>query len=204
MYQKNDYDLAGFAVGIVEKNKLINGQQVQIGDVILGLGASGPHSNGYSLIRKIVSQEGDCFNKVLDDAHYATLGDILLTPTQIYVNTVLTLLKTINPHAIAHITGGGLIENIPRVLPDFTQAVINVQAWERPLIFKWLQAKGKITDDEMFRTFNCGIGLILCIPENEVKQAIELLTELDELVWQIGVVAESQQKEPVVKFINDK
>jgi len=158
LYAKNDFDLAGFCVGIVEKNKIIDAQKVSDGDVILGLASSGPHSNGYSLIRRIMADVDPA--TTLDDK---PLLDILLEPTKIYVKSLLALLQTVDVHAIAHITGGGFYENIPRVLPENMCAVINKNSWEIPAVFQWLKEQGNIAEDEMHRTFNCGIGMVLCV-----------------------------------------
>ena len=174
MYHGADFDLAGFSVGVVEKTKLIDGSAVQAGDVILGLDSSGPHSNGYSLIRRIVEQSGVGLDSPWEQS---TLGDCLLTPTQIYVKPLLTLMRELPVHALAHITGGGLPENLPRVLPDNMRAAIDAHSWVRPAIFDWLQDQGQIDEAEMLRTFNCGIGMCVVLPPNRVDQAIELLAQ---------------------------
>jgi phosphoribosylformylglycinamidine cyclo-ligase len=175
MYSQGDYDLAGFAVGIVEKNAIIDGSKVQAGDALIGLASSGPHSNGYSLIRKIL--EPDVNKNIINS---------LLKPTRIYVKPLLELISQVPVHALAHITGGGLLENIPRVLPAGCCANINSKSWSRPAIFDWLQDQGNITDTEMYRTFNCGIGMVICIPANQTNKALNLLTELGETAWHIG------------------
>ncbi|MFC3853408.1 phosphoribosylformylglycinamidine cyclo-ligase [Salinispirillum marinum] len=161
MYEGEDYDLAGFCVGIAEKAKLIDGSKVQAGDVILGLPSSGPHSNGYSLIRKVLEVSGHSPEQSLGDT---TLGEALMAPTRIYVKPLLAVLKEHPIHAMSHITGGGFLENIPRVMPEDTKAVIHTDAWQRPAVFDWLQQEGNITDTEMYRTFNCGIGMVLVVP----------------------------------------
>ncbi len=185
MYAANDYDLAGFAVGVVEKRKIIDGSDVRAGDAIIGLASSGPHSNGYSLIRKVLeSAELDkpLENKLGD----TTLGLALLAPTRIYVKSIQSLLANHTIKAMAHITGGGLSENIPRVLPDDTRAVIDRTAWQIPPVFSWLQNEGGISDEEMLRTFNCGIGMALIVNASDVDSHIAALTELGETACVIG------------------
>ncbi len=186
MYQNGDYDLAGFCVGVVEKSRLIDASQVQVGDVLLGLASSGPHSNGYSLIRKILSISQA---NLAQPFHGSTLGDALLAPTRIYVKPMLQLLAQIDVHAIAHITGGGLIENPPRVLPVHTKAVINTNSWQRPAIFQWLQQQGGVADMEMWRTFNCGVGLIVCVAAEKAETALSLLHGSGEIAWRLGYIA---------------
>jgi phosphoribosylformylglycinamidine cyclo-ligase len=195
LYQANDYDLAGFCVGVVEKDKIIDGSQVRVNDVLIALASSGPHSNGYSLIRKVLSKNNIALSTAFAKS---TLGDVLLTPTRIYVKTIRQLLTTIDIHAMAHITGGGLVENIPRVLPAHTQAIINKKSWVWPEIFQWLQTQGNIAVEEMWRTFNVGVGMVICIKESDVKKTLELLTGLGETAWPIGHVASSTQMQPVV------
>lgn len=170
MYNPGDYDLAGFCVGIVDKPNVIDGQSVKTGQAIIGLSSSGPHSNGYSLIRKIIDHVNADVNQ---DFHGQSLGEALLTPTQIYVKPLLTLFEKRKVHALAHITGGGLLENIPRVLPKHTQAVIDKHAWQRPAVFDWLQENGMVADDEMYRTFNCGIGMTLIVDQADVEGTIQ-------------------------------
>lgn len=185
MYAAGDYDLAGFAVGVVEKSTIIDSQQVAAGDVLLGLAASGVHANGYSLVRKIL----EVTNTPLDYAFAgSTLGEVLLEPTRIYVRTLLTLREQIDIHAIAHITGGGLLENVPRVIPDGLSAMIDTSSWTRPAIFDWLQAQGNIATQEMYRTFNCGIGMVVCIAPEQVDTALSLLQNCGETAWVIGMV----------------
>lgn len=185
MYSEDDYDLAGFCVGVVEKNRVIDGSKVSAGDVLIGLGSTGPHSNGYSLVRKIIETAGASLGDVFEDS---TLGETLLTPTRIYVKSVLALLKTIDIHAIAHITGGGLPGNLPRVLPADTQAIIDGNSWSTPPIFRWLQENGQVAQGEMYRTFNCGIGMVLVVGESQVDKALALLTESGEKAQVIGSV----------------
>jgi phosphoribosylformylglycinamidine cyclo-ligase len=183
MYDAGDYDLAGFCVGVVEKARIIDGSKVTVGDTLIGIGASGPHSNGYSLVRKIVTVSGADLNMAFDGA---TLGERLLAPTRIYVKPLLALLAQIDVHALAHITGGGLLENIPRVMPDNTRAVISASSWQRPAVFDWLQENGNVTAAEMHRTFNCGIGMVLVVAANDADAVMQNLTSAGETVWRIG------------------
>ena len=185
MYADNDYDLAGFAVGVVEKSKIIDGSSVQAGDTIIGLASSGPHSNGFSLIRKVLesADSGSPLEAKLGDT---TLGLALLAPTRIYVKSIQTLLSNHTIKAMAHITGGGLSENIPRVLPSDTRALVDRAAWHMPPVFSWLQNEGGISDDEMLRTFNCGIGMALIVNTSDVDNIINALAELGESACVIG------------------
>jgi phosphoribosylformylglycinamidine cyclo-ligase len=196
MYQSGDYDLAGFCVGVVEKSRLIDASKVQVGDSLIGLASSGPHSNGYSLIRKILAVSQ---TDLAQPCAGSTLGDALLAPTRIYVKPILQLLAQLDVHAIAHITGGGLIENPPRVLPAHTKAVINTASWQRPAIFQWLQQQGGVADMEMWRTFNCGVGLIICVAAEQAEAALRLLREAGETAWRLGYIA-SHSGEPCVEF----
>jgi len=194
MYAKEDYDLAGFCVGVVEKSRIITGAQVRTGDILLGLGASGPHSNGYSLVRKVVEHTQARLDQPFEGR---TLGETLLTPTRIYVKSILALLEKIPVHAIAHITGGGLPGNVPRVLPNNTRAIIDSNQWKRPPIFDWLQDGGNVAADEMYRTFNCGIGMVLAIDPSDVDRATEVLARSGESAFPIGTI-ESHTGEPEV------
>jgi len=195
MYAGDDYDLAGFCVGVVEKTKIIGGSQVAAGDVLIGLASSGPHSNGYSLIRKIIEVSGADLSA---DFHGQSLGETLLTPTRIYVKALLALLAKVDVHALAHITGGGLLENLPRVMPAGTQAVIDSSRWQRPPIFDWLQENGNIVDDEMYRTFNCGVGMVLCVAEADVEQTVSLLSEQGENASVIGRIERAENSSEAV------
>ena len=192
-YKKNDYDLSGFCVGIVEKEKLIDGNQVRIGDALIGLASTGLHSNGFSLIRTILAR-----TKIPLSQPFAgtTLASHLLMPTKMYVKTIKCLLSEINIHALAHITGGGLIENIPRVLPAYTKAVIDQRCWKWPAIFYWLQEQGNVLTTEMWRTFNVGVGMVLCLDKNEVKKTLKLLLSIGESAWPIGEIQSSSEKQP--------
>ena len=197
MYSEGDYDLAGFCVGVVEKAHIIDHGQVKPGNVLLGLASSGPHSNGYSLIRKILAVSGAKLNQSVVDGR--TLGEALLTPTRIYVKPILKLLGQLPVHAIAHITGGGLTENLPRVLPAGVKALIDTQSWSRPAIFQWLQQQGGVIEAEMWRTFNCGVGMVVCVAAADVERALTLLREAGETVWRIGEIV-AGEGEPVVEF----
>jgi phosphoribosylformylglycinamidine cyclo-ligase len=195
MYEDGDYDLAGFCVGIAEKSKVIDGSKVQAGDVLIGLASSGPHSNGYSLIRKIIERS----NARLDtEFSGSTLGECLLSPTRIYVKSLLQLADTIDIHALSHITGGGLLENIPRVLPEGVNAIINADSWQRPAIFDWLQEQGNVIDEEMYRTFNNGIGMVVCVAENDKEKALAMLQQAGETAYEIGSIEQNDSQTPQV------
>jgi len=195
MYNDGDYDLAGFCVGVVERDNIIDGSKVASGDVILGIASSGPHSNGYSLVRKIIEVSGA---SLTEEFNGKPLGETLLTPTRMYVKPLLELCKQIDVHAMAHITGGGLPENIPRVLPKATDARINTSSWQRPAIFDWLQEQGNVEDFEMLRTFNCGIGMVVCVAAADAEKAISVLKEQGEQVVQIGEIIHGQSDTPSV------
>lgn len=201
MYEGEDYDLAGFCVGVVEKDGIIDGSKVATGDVILGLNSSGPHSNGYSLIRKIVDRAGVDLDA---DIEGTTLADALMAPTRIYVKPLLSLIKEsgVDVHALSHITGGGLLENVPRVLPDNAVAAIDVSTWQRPAIFSWLQREGNIDEREMYRTLNCGIGMVVVVPESQADQAVAYLQAQGEQVQRIGIIRERQGDEEQVALEN--
>jgi len=188
MYDSGDYDLAGFAVGIVEKEEIISTKNVSVGDIVLGLGSSGPHSNGYSLIRKILELSTPDLNEEISGV---PLGELLIEPTRIYVKSVLSLLQSSRVSAISHITGGGILENLPRVLPAGTGAKISSSSWQFPPIFNWLQEQGKIERSEMLRTFNCGIGMIICIPEKSADTALDHLLQSGETVYVLGEIISS-------------
>ena len=185
MYAKGDYDLAGFCVGVVEKQKIIDGSKVKAGDAMIAIGSSGPHSNGYSLVRKIIEVSGADIYATFDKQN-KSLGDVLLAPTRIYVKAIHALLPEFDIHAMAHITGGGLLENIPRVLPENAQAVINKNSWQLPDIFQWLQQNGNVESSEMFRTFNCGVGMVLMVDADDVDNIISLLKQNGENAWCLG------------------
>ncbi|MEQ1976143.1 phosphoribosylformylglycinamidine cyclo-ligase [Xenorhabdus sp. SGI240] len=197
MYHGEDYDVAGFCVGVVEKSAIIDGSQVQTGDALIALASSGPHSNGYSLIRKIL--EVSQADPEATELEGKPLADHLLAPTQIYVKSILALIEKVDVHAIAHLTGGGFWENIPRVLPENRQARIKADSWQWPAIFTWLQQAGNVSEHEMYRTFNCGVGMIIALPQSQAEQAISYLTASGENAWQIGTIAEiNAGEQPVV------
>ncbi|NBI42545.1 phosphoribosylformylglycinamidine cyclo-ligase [[Haemophilus] felis] len=186
MYHAGDYDLAGFCVGVVEKSEIIDGSQVKVGDALIALGSSGPHSNGYSLIRKVIEVAN--VNPAEEQLAGKPLADQVLAPTKIYVKSILALIKQTEVHAIAHLTGGGFWENIPRVLPKNVKAVINENSWQWQPVFKWLQEKGNISTHEMYRTFNCGVGMVIALPQADVDNALALLKQAGENAWLIGKV----------------
>ncbi|QEP44647.1 phosphoribosylformylglycinamidine cyclo-ligase [Ectothiorhodospiraceae bacterium BW-2] len=191
-YEGSDYDLAGFCVGIVEADKIIDGSSVRAGDTLIALPSSGPHSNGYSLIRKILELSDTPLTTPFDNT---TLGEVLLTPTRIYVKPLLQLIAQLEVKAVAHITGGGLLENIPRVLPPGHVATIDRRSWQLPAIFGWLQQQGRINETEMFRTFNCGIGMVIVVEQRLSEQALQLLQAAGERAMVIGTVEASPHPE---------
>ena len=196
MYHGDDYDVAGFCVGVVEKSEIIDGSKVADGDVLVALASSGPHSNGYSLVRKIIEVSG--VDPQTTDLNGTPLADHLLAPTRIYVKSVLDLIANVEVHAIAHLTGGGFWENIPRVLPDNTQAVIDESSWQWPEVFNWLQTAGNVSSHEMYRTFNCGVGMVIALPADVADSAIALLSEKGENAWKIGYIKASDAEQRVV------
>lgn len=185
MYSPGDYDLAGFCVGVVEKDQIIDGSHIRAGDQVLGLASSGLHSNGYSLARAVLERSSATLDQAIGET---TLGEALLAPTRIYVRPILALLKAVPIHGIAHITGGGLPGNIPRILPGNCDCRIDATAWPRPEIFQWLQSEGSIDDTEMLRTFNCGIGLVIIVSSDTAAQAHEMLEASGETVYRLGEV----------------
>ncbi|MBY8136503.1 phosphoribosylformylglycinamidine cyclo-ligase [Vibrio fluvialis] len=197
MYEGEDYDVAGFCVGVVEKEDIIDGSKVAVGDALIAVGSSGPHSNGYSLVRKILEVSGADKNEMLEGK---TIGEHLLQPTKIYIQSGLKLIAEHDIHAISHITGGGFWENIPRVLPQGTKAVIDGSSWEWPVIFQWLQEKGNVNTHEMYRTFNCGVGLVIALPKAQAQAAVELLQQEGENAWVIGEIAAAQENEEQVEI----
>jgi phosphoribosylformylglycinamidine cyclo-ligase len=182
MYPEGEYDLAGFCVGVVERKRIISGRSIRAGDVLLGLAASGAHSNGYSLIRRILERE----------APDAALTDAIMQPTRIYVRSILQLLRTVSVKGLAHITGGGLVGNVPRALPPRTRAVIDARAWKRPALFEWLQEKGGVAEAEMHRVFNCGIGMVVVVAADDAQRAAKRLRTLGETVYEIGVIEKTR------------
>ncbi|WP_225721527.1 phosphoribosylformylglycinamidine cyclo-ligase [Candidatus Vallotiella sp. (ex Adelges kitamiensis)] len=198
MYPEGEYDLAGFAVGVVEKRKIIDGRAIRAGDIILGLASSGIHSNGYSLVRKIIEHA-----QLDPQTHFGgqSLSDVLMTPTRIYVKSIRKLIRQLPVKGIAHITGGGLVGNIPRVIPQKLCAKINRCAWPLPGLFTWLQELGGIADAEMYRVFNCGIGMVVIIANEHAKAATSMLLEDGEQVWTLGTVCECNTGETQVIIV---
>jgi phosphoribosylformylglycinamidine cyclo-ligase len=190
MYEGEDYDLAGFCVGVVEKSAIIDGSKVAAGDTLIAIGSSGPHSNGYSLVRKILEVSGASLEQPFGDS---TLGQTLLTPTLIYVKALLELFRQVDVKALSHITGGGLPENLPRVLPTDCRAVVNTSSWQWPAIFSWLQEQGNVATPEMYRTFNCGVGMVLCVASASVETALTLLSQHGLKAWELGTVINGER-----------
>ncbi|WP_432695613.1 phosphoribosylformylglycinamidine cyclo-ligase [Marinobacterium sp. YM272] len=197
MYEGDDYDLAGFCVGVVEKDEIIDGSKVSTGDTLIALSSSGPHSNGYSLIRKILEVSDADLQMPMGDK---TLAEALLEPTRIYVKQLLKLIKESQVNALSHITGGGLLENIPRVLPDNAKAVIDTNSWEIPAVFKWLQEQGNVEQREMYRTLNCGVGMVICVPADKAQEALDLLAGEGETAWVIGTIEAAAEGEEQVEL----
>lgn len=197
MYEGDDYDVAGFCVGVVEKADVIDGSKVAAGDTLIAVGSSGPHSNGYSLVRKIIEVSNADLSEELNGR---SIGDQLLEPTKIYIKSALKMIAEHDIHAISHITGGGFWENIPRVLPEGTKAVIDGKSWQWPAIFTWLQEKGNVETFEMYRTFNCGVGLIVALPKDQANAAVKLLLSEGENAWIIGEIADASEGEEQVEI----
>lgn len=196
MYKAGEYDLAGFCVGAVEKAKIIDGSKVKAGDKLIGLGSTGAHSNGYSLIRKVI----DTYNVPLDtEIAGQSLGEAVLAPTKIYVRSVLSLMQELPIHALAHITGGGIPGNLNRVLPDDCHAVVDESAWQWPELFTWMMNTANIARDEMYRTFNCGVGMILVVASDQVETAITHLNDAGENAFLLGQI-QPGAAEPQIKF----
>jgi phosphoribosylformylglycinamidine cyclo-ligase len=183
MYAAGEYDLAGFAVGIVEKRRIIDGSRIASGDIVLGLASSGAHSNGYSLIRRILAVKGVDLSAQF---HGRSLGEVLLEPTRIYVKPVLKLARSVAVKGLAHVTGGGLVENVPRILSAGLAARIERAAWRLPPLFQWLKEQGNIADEELYRVFNCGIGLVVIVAPADAARAVKILRAAGETVWRIG------------------
>jgi phosphoribosylformylglycinamidine cyclo-ligase len=196
MYGAGDYDLAGFSVGVVEKQAILGPERVRVGDALIGIASSGPHSNGYSLIRKLLDINAADLNQ---DLAGRALGEALLAPTRIYVKQLLALMRQLDIHALAHITGGGLPENLPRVLPRDTRAEINLDSWSLPAVFRWLREQGNIEPFELLRTFNCGVGMVMALPETQAEQAIAELARGGDQAWRLGQVG-SAEGSPEVLF----
>lgn len=201
MYGQGDYDLAGFCVGVVEHDRMIDGSRVADGDALIAIGSSGPHSNGYSLVRKVLEISGADLDTELEGT---TLADALMAPTRIYVKSVHALLGSVDIRAMAHITGGGLPENLPRVLPDQLGVEIDADSWTLPPVFRWLQEQGGISDRELFRTFNCGVGMVLCVPETAVQQTLTVLGDAGESAWRLGRIVAAKEGEQRVQIGNQR
>lgn len=196
MYHDGDYDLAGFAVGVVDKPNLIDSSKVQVGDVLVGVASSGPHSNGYSLIRKILERDS-----VDSPFGGSTLGETLLTPTKIYVKALLDVIAHSEVHGMAHITGGGITENIPRCLPKGCKAVVHESAWQQPAIFDWIQQTGNVSPENMWLTFNCGVGMVLVVSENDASAVISRLNKAGEQAFMLGEIAAADTEAPFVERV---
>ncbi|WKB54170.1 phosphoribosylformylglycinamidine cyclo-ligase [Eleftheria terrae] len=192
MYPAGEYDLAGFCVGAVEKSGIVDGRSIAPGDVVLGLASSGVHSNGYSLVRKIVERAGDSLPATLDGLPFR---ERVMAPTRLYVKPVLAAMQSVAIKGMAHITGGGLVENIPRCLPEATKAVLDAASWPRPELFTWLQKEGGVLESEMHRTFNCGIGFVLIVSAADAERATEVLTAQGQTVYRIGRIEARQGEE---------
>lgn len=192
MYNGDDYDLAGFCVGVVDKENLIDGNNISTGDIIVGLSSSGPHSNGFSLIRKIL-EIGD---KPIINGQ--PIEKLLLSPTRIYVKPIIQLIKKVKIKGLAHITGGGITENIPRILKNTIQAEININSWKQGPIFDWLSIAGKISPDEMRKTFNCGIGMVVIVDQSDLNSTLDILNKADEVAWKLGEITSGKGK---VKYV---
>lgn len=192
MYPAGEYDLAGFVVGCVDKANIIDGSTIADGDVVLGLASSGAHSNGYSLIRKLIEKSGIDMES---DFHGRPFSDVIMMPTKLYVKSILALTEAVPVKGMAHITGGGITENVPRVLPTGLMAEIKADSWEMPPLFKWLQSQGNIAPNEMYKTFNCGIGMVVIIAQEDLDQAQKILTNYGETVFQIGKIRQQKTGE---------
>jgi len=197
MYDAGEYDVAGFCVGIVEKDRLLDGSHVKSGNKLVGLASSGLHSNGYSLVRKILETQNIDPTQAFDDS---TLAEVLLTPTTIYVASLLPLLKNDAVKALAHITGGGLSDNLPRVMPSHLDAQIQTSAWPRPQIFNWLQRMGQVEDKEMLNTFNCGIGMVMIVASSDLDDVLQHCAQQQLQAWEIGEIS-SGGGTPQVRYI---
>jgi len=200
MYQSGEYDLAGFCVGAVERDKLIDGSRVEQGNILIGIASSGLHSNGFSLVRKILETNNINYDQAFENK---ILGDTLLEPTKIYVGSIQKLIERLPVKALAHITGGGLLENIPRILPNGLRAVIDTNSWQWPAIFGWLQQQGNIATDEMYRTFNCGVGMVICVAKNDKAAVLDCLTKAGETAWEIGVIQTQSKGGGAIELCSD-
>jgi phosphoribosylformylglycinamidine cyclo-ligase len=198
MYQAGDYDLAGFCVGIVEKSMILDGSRIQAGERLIGIASSGPHSNGYSLIRKILERAGQPADQSVGER---SIIELLMEPTRIYVKSLLKLMETIPVHALAHITGGGITENLPRVLPKGMAAQIDLAAWPRLPVFDWLKDQGRVEQAEMLKTFNCGIGMMVCVAPADEATALAALKSTGEQAYAIGEIVPGDA-DPVVTYLS--
>jgi len=196
MYRDGEYDLAGFCVGVVERGAIIDGTGVRVGDDVVAIASSGPHSNGYSLIRSVLDASGEDLERIVGEAR---LVDALLAPTRIYVSSVLPLARAGDVHAIAHVTGGGIVENLPRVLPQGARAIVDASSWRRPAVFDWIQETGGVADDEMWRTFNCGVGMLLVVASDATRSIVDTLDASGEHAWVAGRIEEGDER-PEVRF----
>jgi phosphoribosylformylglycinamidine cyclo-ligase len=203
MYPAGEYDLAGFAVGAVEKSAIIDGSRIAAGDVVLGLASSGAHSNGYSLVRRVIERAWGSIDapQMQDDFHGRRFADAVLAPTRIYVRPMLQLMSSVPVKGVAHITGGGLVENVPRVLPGSLQAVLQRDAWPMPPLFAWLQRHGGIAAAEMHRVFNCGIGLVVIVAAADAMAAETMLRAAGETVTRIGAIVERPEGAPATVVV---
>jgi len=198
MYPTGEYDLAGFAVGVVEKDNIINGSTISKGDVLLGIASSGPHANGFSLIRKIISQNETALDSMVAGSR---LIDALLAPTRIYAKPIMSLIRALPVKGLAHITGGGLLENIPRILPANVCARVKLESWVRPPLFTWLQQQGNVGEREMLRVFNCGVGMVVILAAEHASDALDILQDAGESVWQIGDIQTRETATAPIEFI---
>ncbi len=194
MYDAGEYDLAGFCVGVVERDQLIDGSMINDKDVIIGLPSSGIHSNGFSLVNKIIETMNISLDEKIENK---SLGDLLLEPTIVYVNVILKILENFTVHGLCHITGGGLIENVPRVVPEGYCAQINSQSWQRPAIFNWLQNIGQVEESEMLRVFNCGMGMLIMLPQEQASEVISLCKQNNHQAIQIGEIKNSSSNQKI-------
>ncbi|GAA0402334.1 phosphoribosylformylglycinamidine cyclo-ligase [Cocleimonas flava] len=198
MYAKGDFDLAGFSVGVVEKSEILDPANIENGNVLIGLASTGPHSNGYSLIRKVLEVSGASLSDAFDGG---TLGEALIAPTKIYVKPLLEALKKHKINALAHITGGGLTENLPRVMAENSKGVIDLNSWEKPAVFDWLQQQGNIEEQEMLRTFNCGIGMVAVVDKDDAASIQQHFTDAGINNWVIGSIESSTETEPHIEYV---
>ncbi|PLX78717.1 MAG: phosphoribosylformylglycinamidine cyclo-ligase, partial [Desulfuromonas sp.] len=201
MYAHGEYDLAGFTVGVVDRDSIIDGSSTQVGDTLIGIASNGLHSNGYSLARRIVEERITGGYAAIPEGFDAPLSEVMLRPTRIYVKSILNLLRDFQIHGMAHITGGGLLENLPRILPNHCRAKIDRESWQKPPLFELLRNVGKLADEEMFRTFNYGVGMVLVVPKISADDILVRLQGLQEHAWIIGEIASSAEDLPSVQLL---